>query len=266
MLPRSVEYGRISDLGGLPDLLRSRAGQEGLNRAFHGQGIPVELLATPNAVVPMRDLIALYQRAADIAGMRFFGLEASKDIDATEFGLLGQYIAQGRDLAQALHRFAAALPYHESGSSLEIEFEGNELRIGYRNVHQDHAGWRHAGDFTLCVIASTITRYLGGDWTPTRVETCYRPGPWEQDLEDRFGAPVLCGQDRIAIVIDRDAVKTSGQARPTELGPTLTIGDLRRQGEMLPQSLPEIVTNTISRRLVLGASDLEGGSSPRLAG
>ena len=261
VMGRTIEFGRVADLGGLPDLLRSKAGQEGLDRAFHNQGMPVELLDTPNAVVPMRDLIALYQRAAEIAGMRSFGLEASKRIDVAGLGPAGQYVMQARDLVEALKRFSVALPYHESGSRLDIETWRNELRVGYWNVHQERIGWRHTGDFTLCVIVGVISHYLGDDWTPKRIETCYAKGLWEQDLEDHFGAPVLCGRDRISVVIDRDTVKTSGKARATELGPRVTIDDLRRLGDTMPMTFPEIVTDTISRRLFLGTSDLEGAAA-----
>ena len=52
----------------------------GLTRAFRDQGLPVALLATPDAVVPMQDLVLLYHRAAVIAGNRSFVLDASKDL------------------------------------------------------------------------------------------------------------------------------------------------------------------------------------------
>ncbi len=253
-----IGYGRLRDLGGLPDLLISLAGEEGLNRAFRDQDVPVELLAEPDATVPMRDLVALYQRAAEISVMRSFGLQASKEFDADGHGPVGRYILQARDLSGALKRFRAALPYHESGSSLEIEVGENELGIGYRNIYQDMVGWRHAGDFVLCVLADVISHYLGEDWAPLRIETCYAKGPWEQDLEDVFAAPVRFEGDRVAIVLDRETVITSGQAPATEPGSMVSLIDLRRLGETLPQDFPCVVANIIERRLVHQTPDLDG--------
>ena len=75
-----IGYGRLRDLGGLPDLMSSLAGEEGLNRAFRDQGLPIALLATPDTPVPMRDIIGLYRHAAEITGTRSIGLNANSDI------------------------------------------------------------------------------------------------------------------------------------------------------------------------------------------
>ncbi|MBE9558507.1 MAG: AraC family transcriptional regulator ligand-binding domain-containing protein [Proteobacteria bacterium] len=253
-----IGYSRMRDLGCLPDLLKSLAGKEGVNRVFRDQGLPIGLLGTPDVAVPMRDLVALYQRAAEITGVRSFGLQATKDFDPEQHGLAGRYIMQGRDLPGALERFRTALPYHESGSSLEIEAKGNELRIGYRNVYQDIVGWRHFGDYKLCVIANVISGYLGDGWRPLRIETCNAKGPWEQDHEDFFAAPVHCREDRTAIVLERETVRTNGQARVIEPRQMVSLGDLRRLGETLPRDLPAVVANIVERRLTSGAADLDG--------
>ena len=252
-----VFYGRLRDLGGLPELLAHLAGQEGLERAFRDQDMPIELLSNPDAPVPMRDLVGLYHRASIVSAMRSFGLQASQEIDFEKHGLAAEYVMQALDLTRGLQRFCAALPFHETGSSLDVEAEGDELRIGYRNVYQRIHGWRHAGDFTLCAIGGVISSYLGSDWQPLRIETCYIEGPWEQDIEDFFGAPVRFGKDWIAIVLDRDAVRQSVQRRTPEPGRIVTLADLRRMNEALPKDLPHAVVNVIERRLVGGQTDIE---------
>ena len=87
-------FGRLRDLGGLPDLLRHLAGEEGLHRAFRDQNVPLELLDVPDALVPMRDIVALYQRASEIACLRSFGLQATREFEIVDHGLTGQYIMQ----------------------------------------------------------------------------------------------------------------------------------------------------------------------------
>lgn len=254
-----IGYGRLRDLGGLPDLLSSLAGEEGLNRAFRDQGLPIALLATPDTPVPMPDLIGLYHRAAEITGTRSFGLNASSDIEVNQHGLIGEYVTQARDLPRALERFRAALPYHESGSSLEIQVEANELRVSYRNIYQGLNSWRHAGDFTLCVIADVIGAYLGDGWRPLRIETCYAKGPWEQDHEDVFGAPVRYEEDRIAIVLDREIVEQAAKG-VTASDRLLSLGELGRLGAALPRNFPQAVANIVERRLIDGATDLDGSA------
>ena len=256
----NLTFGRIRDVGGLPDLVLNLAGEEGLNRLFQYQGLPIGLLENPDAPVLMRDLIALYQRAADIVGMRSFGLKASRDIEVKEHGPAGRYILQASSLLEALERFRAALPYHEAGSRLDIKTDGDALHIGYWNVHQHFNGWRHAGDFTLCLLGSLIGSYLGSDWRPLRIETCYVAGPWEQDHEDLFSAPVRyrCGQ--ISIVLDRETVESNVCKHTCEPAPTLTLGDLARLQDPLPRDIVGATTYIVEHRLIDGESDLEGAA------
>lgn len=253
-----IEFGRLRDLGGLPDLVHSLAGEEALHRAFRDQGLPIALLDAPDAPVPMRDIVALYHRAAEITGMRSFGLQASRDIDASQHGVMGLYLTQARNLPCALHRFRAALPYYETGSSLEIEVSGNELLVGYRNVYQDLVGWRHVGDFTLCIVADLIDSYLGDTWTPIRIEMCCAKGHWDRDYEEHFGVPIVYDQPRVAIVLDREMARSAGQSHADDRGPRISLGDIRRMGDSLPRDFPHAVANIVERRLLERKTDLDG--------
>ena len=232
-----LAFGRLRDLGGLPDLLRDLAGEEGLSRVFREQGLPVTLLDAPDAPVLMRDLVGLYQSAADVVGVRSLGLGASHDIRFEEHGPVAEYILQASTLLEALERARIALPYHESGSSLEIKADGDALHVGYRNVHQHLNGWRHAGDFTLCLIVSLIRAYLGSDWQPSRIEVCYERGPWEQDHEDLFAAPVRYDPNRTAVFIDRELIMSRDGAPNNKRKRILTLGDLARHQHALPEHL-----------------------------
>ena len=140
-----------------------------------------------------------------------------------------------------------------------MQVEGNELRVGYRNNYQGLNSWRHAGDFTLCVIADVISAYLGDGWQPLRIETCYAKGPWEQDHEDFFGAPVRFVQERIAIVLDRDIVEQAARW-VTASDQIVSLGELRRLGTGLPRNFPQAVANVVERRLIDGATDLDGSA------
>jgi AraC-like DNA-binding protein len=256
-----IGYGRIRDLGGLPDLLCEMAGQEGLKRVFDDQDISLSILKTPDALVPMRDLISLYSSAARITGKRSFGLVASSGLKAEEFGLAAQYAIQAPDLITALKRFQTALPYHESGSSLHLTADGNELRVGYYNNYQNMVGWRHAGDFTLCGLVTLISVYLGEGWQPLRIETCYAKGAWIQDHEDTFGAPVTFDADQIEVVLDREVVQHANGTDCIEPGKRLSMADVRCAGEEVPRNFPSMVVNVVARRLLEQHVDIEGAAA-----
>jgi AraC-like DNA-binding protein len=256
-----LHYGRIRQLGGLPHFVRSLAGEQGLNRVFRDQNLPVALLDTPDAAVPVRDILGLYHRAAQVTGIRRIGLDSSKGFDAAHHGLTGRYVMQAPDLLSALGRIRAVLPYYETGSSLLIEAEGDEMRFRCRSACEDVVGWRHKGDFSLRVIADVISGYLGDDWTPLRIETGCVRGGLPQDREDWLHAPVRCGQGGVAIVLDRDSATSGGRKRAKPSGPTVSLADLRRLGETLPRDLPHVVANIVARRLIDGATDLDGAAA-----
>ena len=87
-----VSYGRISDLNGLPELIVQNAGADALRWALDQQSIPVKLLEQPDAVLLLKDIIALYRSAAEVSGIRSFGLEVARGLDLSDYGAMGNFI------------------------------------------------------------------------------------------------------------------------------------------------------------------------------
>ena len=175
-----------------------------LPRFLKVKDLPLKLLDYPDALVPMRDLIALYHRASEVTALRSFGLEASRDLSVGDFGAFGTYVSSAKTLAEAITRLRKVTPYYETGSDITAEFADEKFIVSYRNILQNLNGWRHAGDFTLCLLACIIKCYLGEEWRPDSVENCYTKGRWIQDSEDFFDAPTHGGKDRLAIVLPRE--------------------------------------------------------------
>lgn len=250
-------FGRIRDLNGLPELIVHLAGDDGLENAFARQSLPLELLDTPEAIIPMRDLIALYRNAAEVCGMRSFGLAAAVGIEFENYGAWGNFIVQAPTLRQALRRFQIALPYYETGSRLTMREFGDEFVIGYENTYQNLSGYRHAGDMVLRVIEALIRDYLGTHWIPLKVSICGIPGPWEQDYEDAFSAAVAFSDDGLELVVDRELVDQSRKSAEAGLGEFVSIADLQRVGTDLPTDFLDGVAHLISLRLPAGGFGLE---------
>ena len=142
----NVSYGRISDLNGLPELIVQKAGQDALRWVLDQQSIPVELLEEPDAIILMKDMIALYRSAGEVTGLRSFGLKAGQGLNISDYGAMGNFILQAPSLKEGLLRFQSALPFYESGSWLTLQETDAEFIIGYENVYQNIAGFRNAGD------------------------------------------------------------------------------------------------------------------------
>ena len=100
-----VSYGRVSDLSGLPDVILSHAGEEGLERALSRQSLSPEILEHPDAVIPMKDLIALYRNASEICAIRSIGLDAVQGLRPCDYGPMGSFVGQASTLRRAfLHK------------------------------------------------------------------------------------------------------------------------------------------------------------------
>jgi AraC-like DNA-binding protein len=255
MIDRS--YGRIRDVAALPELLVEYAGTEGLERAFARQSIPVDLLDTPDAVLAIRDIVALYRNAAEISAIRSFGLQAARDLDITEFGAMGGFIMQAQTLRQAFNRFQVALPFYESGSALTLEEADDEFIVGYKNIYQDLPGYRQTGDMTIRMIEGVIRGYAGGNWRLRRVETCYANGTWMQDFEDAFCAPISSGNSRIALVLDRHLLDSTTRTPKIGQGELVSIAEVKALSENLPTDFPGMVINLVEQRLLTDAVNLE---------
>ncbi len=256
-----VTYGRIRDLNGLPELLVRKAGHEGLRTALDRHSLSMSVLDCPDAIIPMKDIIGLYRTASEVTSIRSFGLKARESTAITEFGLNGDFMMQARTLKDALKRFQAALPYHESGSSLIIQETRDELIIGYKNIFQDMIGYRHGGDMTLRVIEAVINAFLGKNWNPRRITLCGKKGPWEQDYEEAFQAPVLFHDDKITIVLDKSAAERPRECEEMSPGNLVTLADIKRSGEALPHDFVGSVARIIELQLPEQRANLEETAS-----
>ncbi len=249
-------YGRVRDLLMLAELIVEHAGDDGLEHVLDQRGIPKPLLDEPDAVVPMRDIIGLYRDAAIVLGHRSFGLHSAKGLDMAEYGAMGEFVMSAPTLLAALKRFQKTLPCYESGSHLYLKLAGDELSVGYENDFQDMPGFRQAGDMTLRLIEGVIRGYLGDDWAPKRLETNYALGPSRQDYEDAFCAPILSGEDRIALVLDRGQLDNPAPPPRPMRSDEVASTEVRRMAKDLPTDLLGAVSSAVDRQVVGGDTSL----------
>ncbi len=252
-----MSYGRVSDLSGLPDVILSHAGEEGLERALSRQSLSPEILEHPDAVIPMKDLIALYRNASEICAIRSIGLDAVQGLRPCDYGPMGSFVGQAPTLRRAFLRFQKTLPAYESGSRLTLRESGNEFTVGYENIFQNIAGYRHASDMTLRIIESTIREYLGPEWRPIRVETSQPRGCWESDYEDAFEAPVVFRSERIGFVLERADVDRPLIDPDSGTCGLVSFSDVQRLQQDLPKDFPGAVAKIVESRLTAGTIGID---------
>lgn len=250
-------YGRVSDLNGLPELIVQQGGTDALHYVLGLQSIPLDLLAKPNSILQMRDIIALYQGAAEVTSIRSFGLDAARGLDLRNYDAMGNYLIQAPTLKQALLRFQRSLPFYEDGSKLTLRMTGEEFIVSYENIYQNCIGYRHAGDMTLRIVEGVIRNYLGEDWQPRRVAICCEKGRWEQDYVDAFDAPITFREDSIALVFDRRLAEETAANSLIEPGELVSFADIRRLGQNLPDNFVTRVATIVGMNLTEQSVNLE---------
>ena len=246
-----MTFGRVSDLNGLPQLIVSYGGESALERALERQSLPFEILGDREAVILMKDIIGLYRNAADVTGLRSFGLQVADGVDLSDYGIFADFVLQSKTLKEAIFKFQNGLPYYESGSSVTVLYMEHECTIGYQNTFQGVAGFRQAGDMTLRIIEAIIRAFLGPDWRPNRLKLACSPGRWEQDYEDAFSAPVYFRSDCYGFAVDRDQFEQTRASAPLKCPSLVTISDLQHLGRRLPQDF----AGTVARILRIHLSD-----------
>jgi AraC-like DNA-binding protein len=252
-----IAFTRVSDLGVLPDLVTEMAGARALRRICNEQDVPIGILDHPGAMLLYRDLVGLGHRAAFVTGERSFGLRIGRGLGIADLGLYGQYVALAPDLKSALDRCARGLQFHESFTQVDAERDGEDIRFSYRAIDQGGVGWRQSADAVLCILIDVVRQFAGGDWLPKRIEVSYQHGPWAQDLEDLFPAPVLYDQPAVAIVFDAALLERT-QSLPESLSNMPTLADLKRQKHRPPENFVGITYEIIRQRLLTGHTDLDG--------
>ncbi len=260
-------YTRVSDLGNLPDLVAEAEGPSAVERIFDDQGVALAVLDLPDTPLLFSDCVGLYERASAITGERSFGLNVGSQLGFSSLGPFGQYVVAAPTLKAALLRARKCIVFHESYSKVELEqYEGN-IKFAYQCSEQGSIGWRHLADMVVCAEINLLRHFLGAAWVPRCIEVSYRRGPWEQDLEDIFGVPVLFDKPAVAIVFDVDLLDTPN---PHQLvsGIVLTLADVIQGSKSLPRDFLGACGITVRQRLMRGQSDLEGtaaalGITPR---
>ena len=244
----------IRGLGPLPRVVEDQLGPDGLSRLFAGTGLSPDAVDMPGLMIPLRDMVAIFERAAHLTGDDLIGLRVGREmLDA--FGLWTRFVRTAPTLGQSLERIVRGLAYHQSGGQLSFAVEGRLARLSYhvpvavperRGQHMEH---------TLPALLDTFGLYLGQGWRPLRLTVDYARSPRLAALETALGMPVRAGGRVPTLVfpaevlesplkvpvnqpaLSREAVRTILRSRP-------------------PRTLTDTIRHVAGARLVTGSCDL----------
>ncbi|MEP2757532.1 MAG: AraC family transcriptional regulator ligand-binding domain-containing protein [Hyphomicrobiales bacterium] len=232
------------------------AGEEGLSRVLSDLELSPAILERSDSPLLYSDYYKFLTRAAEVTGRRSIGLKFGTNNDVTTLGMFGEYIAAAPDLLTGLKRTAANVRRDADFSRQFLQVSGDEVRLGYINGFQGAPFWRHAADTMISYMIGFLRSRLSEPFEISRIEVSYPSGPWEQDVEDCFGAPIHFGCDADSIVFGRHLL-SAPQRGPLPSARVITNSDIEREKQALPTDFMSYMSELIYQHLLFGRTDID---------
>ena len=257
MASRAISMTSARGIGPLPALVDEMEGHRATQRLFVDVGLPLALIEEPGVMMPLRDLVALYERAARVTGNPLFGLDAGRAM-ANDFGPWSDYARSAPTLGACLARASRGLAFHQSSTRLSLSLDGPQALYTYHvPVAGPRARAQHV-EHTLPALLSAFRRYTGPDWSPDAIEVDLPRDGRIASLERSLAIPIRCDCPAYAIRFQRAALAIA-ESPHVPLARRLTRRDLMAAiNRRPPRDEVGAVRELIHLRFLDGPVDLDG--------
>ena len=244
---------RVGPLGRMPELIA----ELGLDPApvFRGLSFGPESLAAPDARLPFSEAMLSLDRAARLSGRADFGLLLGLRNDHRCLGVVGELMACGATLGEALADAAAAQAENSSGASAYLIAMGDWVAFGYGIYDRSVVGADQAYAVAMGAMGNMVRALSGGAAAPAEVHFACR-APAEAGLYDRrLGARVRFNEFQTCLMLPQAALAARNPgADPDRRARVLAgIADRLRLG---PRTATDRLRHVLRAALCLGAADL----------
>jgi len=230
---KHLEFTRVPTLPPIVDAVTADLGLRGVQNCFNAQSVAISYATRPGAILPLRDLVGLFEQFARARGDNLFGAFAAEAIRPESFGLFVQYAMQAPDLEAAINRTSRGVRLHQGSSTMAFRRNRNTAWWSYKIDLPLTVGRHHHAVHVLRQFLAFLESYLGQ--TPEIREVGLEaPNYGTGDgLEMLFGAPVRwsCSENYLSF----PAHLLSFRRRPAANGQTpVTYSDLLRYARSGP--------------------------------
>jgi AraC-like DNA-binding protein len=244
-------------MGTLPELVESREGIRAVERLFARIALPLAVATEPERMIPLRDLVELFEAAAHITGDPFLGMHVGTQM-ADKFGIWQRWARSAPSLRGCLDRAARGIRYHQTGTRLALTVAGDEAKFAYHmDLRRPGAGRQHL-EHTLPALLAAFRSYGGAAWRPLRIEVDYPADQRLAEVEAWLDIPIHGDAPTMAVVFDADDLDLPLDACESRV-PAVTTFDLKAlvRGRP-PRTTAEVVAEIVRIRLLDGSSDIDG--------
>ncbi len=148
------------------------------------------LLNDPDARMPFAQLVALYEKAAELTGDSAFGLHVGETVDPTAFDVLGYSVVNSPTLGEALDRMVRYNFTWTNGSSFLVEVGAPLTRIVYSYFDDSIKPRRQDTEMTLAAMAALGRMVTNTEVAPERVTFEHKPPADISEHERIFHCPL----------------------------------------------------------------------------
>ncbi len=167
-------------------------------------GLPQIPLDHYEGLLPLRDVLAVVERAARATGIEHFGLLLASVAGLDALGDYGRYIKGAPTLLEAIRRASRYISWQTLGARLSLTTEGTACVWRYYLTPAVRADRQHAYLFALVQMRDIVRLAAGSHWFPQelRLEGAAPVGR-DRRPEEAFGERITWGAGENALVLDQ---------------------------------------------------------------
>ena len=128
------------------------------------------VLEDPDSRMPFSQLVALYEKAAELTGDANFGLHIGESVDLSAFHVVGYCALNSSTLGAAFARVARYHSIWTDGALFTLETDRETSAVVYSYVETSLPETRQDTEMTLATVTTLCRRIATPDFRPTTVE------------------------------------------------------------------------------------------------
>ncbi len=148
------------------------------------------VLEDPDSRMPFAQLVALYEKAAELTGDANFGLHIGESVDLSAFDVVGYCALNSSTLGAAFARVARYHSIWTDGALFTLETDRETSAVVYSYVETSLPATRQDTEMTLATVTTLCRRIATPDFHPTTVEFQHAAPVDLSDHQRLFDCPV----------------------------------------------------------------------------
>jgi AraC-like DNA-binding protein len=139
-------------------------------RLYNAVNLDPSVLLDPDNRIPFAQLVALYEKAAELTGDDKFGVHIGQSINPTAFDVVGYCALNSSTLGAAFARVARYHSIWTDGALFMVETANDTSAIVYSYADTSIHDHRQDAEMTLATVTTLCRNIASPDFAPTSVE------------------------------------------------------------------------------------------------